>query len=175
MAPDARREYLFNKGETKGAKIEIKIMKSQLDALLDRPVLGSIFSFSHPVSRASVAAAFNTEEDAIPDELVGINPTKVISGNRAEEEYKARYAAGIYGELPTEGDDFNLDACALLKKQKKDMAKLTKILLKPQETHKEIKKKLQQRKMDIKQKRATKKREKRRRKRNPPQSKKDQD
>lgn len=146
MRPVDRREYYIKRGNCKETKLELKLMKADLQKLLDKPLLGAVFSYSHPLSKASVAATLCTEEDDIPDELVGLNPTRQV--------------AGVKGTLNQDGN-----VCTLLKRQRKDMAKLTKKLLKPQETERETSKRLKEKKIELQQKRAAKKREKRRKKR----------
>lgn len=144
-----------------GIKAELKRMRARLDQLVQQPLLGALFSYSHPLNKAALAAGMGTKAADIPNELVGMNPTRSICAEDAEAAYQDRYAKEIYGEVPEEEADGKVNVCAVLKQQKKDLAKLTRKLIKPELTAREKMIRMKEKKKELQQKRATKKREKR--------------
>ena len=139
-------------------------LKKELDILLSKPIVGAMFSYNHPRSKASIASVVGGSKNSVPDSLVGFNPTETIV-ETPEESYKERYAKELFGDVPFEPGVDKLPSFQTFKQQRKQMAKLTKKLLKPELSVKADMKKMRQRKIEKMKEKATKKREKKRAKR----------
>lgn len=95
-----------------------------------------------------------------------MNIFSVVSCSR-DAAYRNRYARGEFVDEESsvsKSSKKTQDAYGLLKQQRKDMAKLTRRLLKPEVSQRELKKRLAEKRMVKKQEKAKKKREKRRKK-----------
>jgi len=121
-----------------------------------------MFSFSHPRSVASIAATVGTDQSKIPESLVAINPTNRLFKD-ANQSYRDRYAQELFGEEGFEDGVEKSDSYEAFKKQRKEMAKLTKKLLNPDKLMQD-KKKLKEKMLQKKQEKAKKKRDKRKKK-----------
>ena len=144
-------------------KQQLKRMRRELEVVLSKPIMGTLFSYNHPRSKASIAAVMRTHQDNLPDSLVGINPTEnLIAEEDSQDTYKDRYAKELFGDAPFEPGVDKIDAYDAYRKQRKQIQKLTKKLLKPERMVREDAKKAKEKKKELKSIKAAKKREKRR-------------
>ncbi|XP_018026789.1 ATP-dependent RNA helicase DDX24 isoform X2 [Hyalella azteca] len=145
-----------------GRKGEVKILQRRLNEALKAPLVGAMFSFRNPTSRTALAAGLGTDAGSIPSELIGVNRVDTLTED-PELSYIERYDYDHYGDHTSAAP--NSKSSMLLKKHRKDMAKLTKKLLKPEESLKEMKARREERILEKNKRKLEKKREKRKKRR----------
>ncbi|KAF2360866.1 Helicase C-terminal [Trinorchestia longiramus] len=155
----AAQQRLIRSGGRKG---EVKVLQKQLNESLKAPLVGSMFSFRNPTTRTALAAGLGAESASIPANLIGITPTDNFT-EASQLDYMERYASELYGDALSSAHKSK--SSLLLKQHRKDMAKLTKKLLKPEQSIKELKTRKKEKIIEKNKKKLEKKREKRKKNR----------
>jgi len=148
MDPEARKDFIMRKGQSKAFRSEVRRRKAELEHLLGQPIIGSVFSKRNPMSRSALAAALEKETNQIPEGLVGVNMRTDILKEIED------------GFMSTKMIDSN----AMLKKYRKDLGKLKTQMLNPEAFAKNEAKKRRDKNVRILKIKSQKKKDKRRKK-----------